>query len=70
MYTTNSIIFMIITPFVKLYEKHFNKVEEYVNIINNYCKENNLIPNSNKLLLKKKKIDMFKIILIMGKILF
>ncbi|MDB8792628.1 hypothetical protein PN290_02290 [Romboutsia sp. 1001216sp1] len=42
MYTTNAIMFMLMTPFVKLHEKHFNKVEEYVSILNDYCKENNL----------------------------
>lgn len=42
MYTTNGIMFMLMTPFVYLHKKHFNKVGEYVKILNKYSKEENL----------------------------
>ena len=42
MYTTNGVMIMLMTPFVYLHKKHFNKIAEYVNILNKYAVEENL----------------------------
>lgn len=42
MYTPGGPMFIIMIPFVYLHKKHFNKVEEYVKILNQYSKEENL----------------------------
>lgn len=45
MYTPGGIIFILMTPFVYLHKKHFNKVEKYVETLNQYSKEGNLDVN-------------------------
>lgn len=42
MYTTEGIMFLFMMPFVKLHKKHFRKVEESIEALNSYCKDNNL----------------------------
>lgn len=42
MYNTDGIMFILMTPFVMLHEKHFDKVEYYVKTLNEYSKANNL----------------------------
>lgn len=42
MYSPSGISFIIMTPFVKAHNKYFNKVYEYVNILNDYSKKSNL----------------------------
>ena len=42
MYSPAGIIFIIMTPFVMAHKKYFNKVQEYVNILNDYLKKSNL----------------------------
>ena len=42
MYSQPGITFIIMTPFVIAHKKYFNKVQEYVNILNDYSKKSNL----------------------------
>ena len=42
MYSLAGIAFIILTPFVMAYRKYFNKIQEYVNILNDYSKKSNL----------------------------
>ena len=42
MYSQPGITFIIMTPFVMAHKKYFNKVQEYVNILNDYSKKSNL----------------------------
>ena len=42
MYSPGGITFIIMTPFVMAHKKYFNKVQEYVNILNDYSKKSNL----------------------------
>ena len=42
MYWPSAITFIIMTPFVMAHKKYFNKVQEYVNILNDYSKKSNL----------------------------
>jgi len=42
MYSPAGITFIIMTPFVMAHKKYFNKVQEYVNILNDYSKKSNL----------------------------
>ena len=42
MYSPSAITFIIMTPFVMAHKKYFNKVQEYVNILNDYSKKSNL----------------------------
>ena len=42
MYSPSAITFIIMTPLVMIHKKYFNKVQEYVNILNDYSKKSNL----------------------------
>ena len=42
MYSPSGIAFIIMIPFVMDHKKYFNKVQEYVNILNDYSKKSNL----------------------------
>lgn len=42
MYSPAGIAFIIMTPFVMSHKKYFNKVQEYVNVLNDYSKKSNL----------------------------
>ena len=42
MYSPPGIAFIIMTPFVMAHKKYFNKVRQYVSILNDYSKKSNL----------------------------
>lgn len=42
MYSPSGVIFIMMTPFVIAHKKYFNKVQEYINILNDYSKKSNL----------------------------
>ena len=42
MYSSGGITFIIMTPFIIAHKKYFNKVQQYVNILNDYSKKYNL----------------------------
>ncbi len=42
MYSPSGITFIIMIPFVMAHKKYFNKVQEYVNVLNDYSKKSNL----------------------------
>ena len=42
MYSLGGITFIIMTPFVIAHKKYFNKVQEYIKILNYYSKKYNL----------------------------
>jgi len=42
MYSPAGIAFIIMIPFVMAHKKYFNKIKEYVNILNDYSKKQNL----------------------------
>ena len=42
MYSPSGITFIIMTPIVMAHKKYFNKVQEYVSVLNDYSKKINL----------------------------